>query len=183
MSTVALHTIWTTYMTWPPGDPRGHWSPLFDFYGQLAAQGGQLNLPDPVTYNRSTELAKESPRILTQTDQQIVAETIADVFLNDLRDQIPIHAFAIEKNHAHLLLGKMDTSIDQVVGRVKSRTSSQLIKLGSEQDRKRTWTSGYWKVFIFDSPIVPAVQQYIENHNIRRGLSGAPFPWIRPYSI
>lgn len=168
-------------MTWPPGDPRGHWSPLFDFYGELVAQGGQLNLPDPITYKRSVELAKESPRILTTEDQHIVAETIGEIFCHDFNNQMPIHGLAIEKNHVHLLLGEMTSSIDQIVGRVKSKTSSQLIQRGSEPNRKRTWTTGYWKVFIFDSGIVPAVQQYIENHNIRQGLPAVPFAWIRPY--
>ena len=63
MSTVAIHVIWTTYMTWPPGDPRGHWSPLFDMYGGLIERGHKLNLPDPVTLQMATELARESPRV------------------------------------------------------------------------------------------------------------------------
>jgi hypothetical protein len=26
------------------------------------------------------------------------------------------------------------------------------------------------------------VQNYIEEHNTRKGLAHAPYPWIRPYS-
>ena len=61
MSTVAIHAIWTTYMTWPPGDRRGHWSALFDLYGALIERGHKLNLPHPITLERATSLANEPP--------------------------------------------------------------------------------------------------------------------------
>jgi hypothetical protein len=83
MSTVAIHAIWTTYLTWPPGDPRGHWSPLFDFYGKLIAQGHRLNLPDPATVQHAKSLAKEPERVLAPEDQQIVADTIGEILRID----------------------------------------------------------------------------------------------------
>ena len=78
------HVIWTTYMTWPPGDDRGHWSPLFDLYGHLIEQGHRLNLPDPVTRSRASEWAREPPRVLTPSDRRIVADTIRDVLATQM---------------------------------------------------------------------------------------------------
>jgi len=52
-----------------PGDPRGHWSPLFDFYGNLIDQGHELNVPDPMTIQYAQAQAKESDRLLTPEDQ------------------------------------------------------------------------------------------------------------------
>ena len=66
-------------MTWPPGDARGYWSALFDFYGHLIDDGHHLNLPDPTTLHHATQLAKEPPKILTEQEQQIVADTIGEV--------------------------------------------------------------------------------------------------------
>lgn len=181
MSTVAIHAIWTTYMTWPPGDPRGHWSALFDLYGRLIERGHKLNLPDRETLRRATELAKEQERVLTPTDQQIVADTIGEVLRNDLEGRVGIYAAAIERTHIHLLFDELDIEIDKLVGRVKSRTSSAVIKKGSDRDRTRTWTTGYWKVFVFEEIVIPEIQRYIEDHNVRRGLVRAPFKWITPY--
>ena len=44
--THGIHLIWTTHGTWLPGDRRGHWSPLFNLYGNIRERGGKLNLPD-----------------------------------------------------------------------------------------------------------------------------------------
>src|SRR2546423_1998539 len=76
MPTLAIHLIWTTYCTWPPGDPRGHWSPLFDFYGNLIRQGHQLNMPDATTYARSLAIAKEKPFLLTESEMSTVASVV-----------------------------------------------------------------------------------------------------------
>lgn len=174
------HVIWTTYMTWPPGDPRGHWSPLFDFYGSLIEKGHQLNLPDPVTLSRATSLASEPPRVFDDVDIAIVAETIGDVLTTHMRSRAKVFAGAIERTHVHLLLGKLDENIERFIGRLKGRTSSEVIARGSEPGRKRTWTAEYWKVFIFDDRVLPTVVNYIEQHNVRRGLPAAPFSWISP---
>lgn len=40
---------------------------------------------------------------------------------------------------------------------------------------------GFWKVFVFDVMAIPDIQNYIEDHNRRRGLPPAPYPWIRPF--
>lgn len=181
MSTVAIHVIWTTYLTWPPGDPRGHWSSLFDLYGRLIEQGHKLNVPDKETNRRSLELAKEPERVLTSSDQEIVASTIQSVLRQELEGRVPVYAGAIERTHVHLLLGETNVAIDRIVGIIKSKTSSAVIAQGSERNRTRTWTTGYWKVFFFDLLAIPTVQNYIERHNERRGLPRVPYCWIKPF--
>jgi REP element-mobilizing transposase RayT len=175
-----IHLIWTTYMTWPPGDPRGHWSPLFNFYGHLIDGGHKLNLPDPITCAVAAGVAKEPRKVLTIAEQQIVTDTIGEVLRTQMEPGAQIHAGAIEDNHVHLLLGPVNEPIDRVVGRLKGRTSSAVLAEGSEPGRQRTWTAGYWKVFLFDLVAVPLVIDYIEQHNVRRGLPAAPYDWITP---
>jgi hypothetical protein len=70
-----------------------------------------------------------------------------------------------------LLIGPTKTDIAELVGRIKSRTSSLLRRLPAGASRRRTWTTGYWKVFLFDQDAVAVVRAYIEAHNVRRGLS------------
>ena len=169
-------------MTWPPGDPRGHWSPLFDFYGHLTNQGHHLNVPDAMTLAHATELAKERPKVLTPDEQWIVADTIGEVMRAQMEFEpdFRILAGAVERTHTHLLLTGLREPIDRVIGRFKGRTSSEVIARGSEPGRKRTWTAGFWKVFLFEERSVPLVERYVEAHNERRGLPAAPYEWITP---
>lgn len=188
MATCGIHVIWTTYMTWPPGDSRGHWSPLFDLYGRLIEAGHKLNIPHQPTLQRATALAKESPKILTAYEISVVAEKIGEIV--HLAPGMPgaicglrIEAAAIEPTHVHLLLAPLAHDIEDAVGRLKSQTSSALLKLPDNWNRKRTWTAGYWKAFLFDPAIIPIVRLYIEAHNQRRGLLPMPYAWINPRPI
>lgn len=180
-TTRGIHVIWTTYGTWLPSDPRkpGHWSPLFDFYGRMKQASRRLNMPDAATYRHARMLIKESPKVLT--DGEI--ETVAEVIGAHLAPGMPgamwtICGAVIKPTHVHLLFGRMRDEIGQVVGRIKSRTSSVLLK--GDRSRSRIWTAGYWKVFLFDGDALHAANQYIEAHNTRRGLPPVPFDWIKP---
>lgn len=185
MATVGIHLIWTTYGSWLPGDSRGHWSPLFDFYGNLIERGGQLNRADLNTQERALERMKEEAKILTPEETAVVADTLGTLVHRPDESSATIHlpwvyAAAIEPNHVHLLLGPLQEPIGTVAGRFKGKTSSDVLKLPRNEGRERTWTAKYWKVFLFDSLALEAVKNYIEEHNVRRGLARAPFPWISP---
>ncbi len=137
-----------------------------------------MNLPDPVTKQRSLDLAKEREKVLSPREQDIVAEIVGQA-IGDMR--IPAFAFAPERTHMHLLVGSTTHDISKVVGMIKSRSSSAVIANGDDPTRHRTWSIGYWKVFFFDFAPIPTVQRYIERHNERRGLPGAPHDCITPY--
>ena len=176
-STVAIHAIWSTYGSWPPGDPDkpGHWSPLFDMYGRLIRAGHQINLPDADTFHHARSLMKEDPKYLDEQEQRVVA----DVFESHLLD-CRVHACAIERSHVHLLTGPIREHISRFIGRLKGTSSSALLKLPDNWNRKRIWTAGFWKVFLFNAEAMPVVRSYIEDHNLRRGMPAAPWDWIHP---
>ena len=186
--TCAIHFIWTSYATWPPGDPRGHWSPLFDFYGNLIERGHKLNLPDATTYARSLAIAKEPPFLMTPGEMTTVANVIGTLVApispplaaGHFETRPKAYAFAIENNHTHLLTGPIKEDLSSFIGRVKGMTSSAVLKHPGNEERRRVWTAGYWKVFLFDEPAVYAVKGYIEDHNVRRGLPPATVSWLSP---
>jgi transposase IS200 family protein len=98
-------------------------------------------------------------------------------------DKPACYAAAIEDNHVHLLFGPVGEGLGKFVGRLKGRTASELRKLPANQERRRIWTAGYWKVFLFNDDSLAAVQRYIEDHNTRRGLPASPYDWITPPPI
>ncbi len=168
--TKGIHAIWTTYGTWLPGDARGHWSALFDFYGHVLQRGQQLNPPDTATQTRATSLMREPEKVFNEEEIQLVKQTLDDYLAPGMPGETwRIHATAIERTHLHLLFGPLNDPIGEVVGRIKSRTSSTLLKLPVNQDRRRIWTTGYWKVSLFDDNAMAQVFGYIDAHGGRRG--------------
>lgn len=109
-----------------------------------------------------------------------MANRIRDVLAPQMERSARIHAATVEPKHVHLLLGPLEEDIERVVGR-KGRTSSAAVHQGSEPGRQRTWTAGYWKVFVFEGRAVPIVARYTEAHNERRGLPAAPYGRITPW--
>ncbi len=187
--TCGIHVIWTTYGSWLPGDPRGHWSGLFDLYGRVDRHTRhQLNSCDKTTLRRAKSLLKEPSKTLSNDEIQMVAHVIADHIApgfttNQITPGMPgaiwgVYALAIEPIHVHLLLSPMNETLSVLVGKIKSQSASALLKLPSNQGRTQIWTAKYWKVFLFDGESVHIVRKYIESHNIRNGLPVRPWSWI-----
>ncbi len=186
MSTIAIHVIWTTFLTWPPGDERGHWSPLFNLYGELKAKGHRLNMADGETRDRAVALAKDPPKVLSPDEIALLADEFGQWINgpNGVTNPTPgvsyprCYAAAIEPTHVHLQLGPCAEPIGSVVGRIKGSCASTLLKLPANAGRTHIWTANFWRVFLFDDEAAVIVRRYIEEHNVRRGLRAAPFPRI-----
>ncbi|MHB1767040.1 MAG: transposase [Phycisphaerae bacterium] len=188
IKTLAIHTVWTTYLTWLPGDKRGHWSPLFDLYGGLLRNGHQLNMGDEGTRKTAANLATGKPKYLRDSEIDLAAQTIAEVIRGGsavgVANGVPaaawtVYAAALEKQHVHLLLAANAESVSRVVGRIKGKSSSR-IGTADGNPGQRVWTAGFWRVFLFDSNAVQVARNYITNHNTRRGMAPDPFNWITP---
>jgi REP element-mobilizing transposase RayT len=180
MLTIGIHVIWTTYGTWLPGDSRGHWSPLFDFYGRVIRDGGQLNVSDSTTRQVAKDFAKEPPVILGADAIAIVAQSIGEHVCRPTEHiaKPRVFAAAIEATHVHLLFGPVEEDLGRCIGRIKGTTSSAVLRHNAELKRRRTWTAGVWQVFLYDDAAFIAVKRYIDDHNIRKGLPAEPYDWI-----
>src|SRR2546421_142117 len=109
MATVGIHLVWTAYGTWLPGDDRGHWSPLYHFYGDVIERGGQLNRADLTTRELSRERLTEPPKILTSEERVVVADKLGRLLGG--AGQPRAYAAAIEENHVHILLSPHEEKI------------------------------------------------------------------------
>ncbi len=190
MQTKGIHLAWTAYGTWLPGDPRGHWSALFDLYGRLARAGHQLNLPDPTTLAHARQEMSEEPKLLDPVEQMLVGAMIGGFITGEgpaapwaqagYPTPLEAWALAVERTHVHMLIAPPPRKVGGVVGRVKGTSSSALRKLPGNRARRRIWTTGYWKAFLYDDAAVRAVQDYIEQHNVRRGFGRRRFDFVGP---
>jgi hypothetical protein len=182
--TVGIHIVWTAYGTWLPGDPAKprHWSPLFDFYGHLRGAGHRLNLPDATTFVRAQSLMNEYPKSLSSQERLVVACELEKHLAPSADGKcLPrSHACAVEPTHVHLLVGPVCEPLDRFVGRLKGRSSSEVVKLLANADRTCTWTAEFWNVFLFDEDAMRVVQRYIQQHNTRAGRPASPFNWLDP---
>jgi hypothetical protein len=189
---LGLHIIWTTYETWLPGDPRGHWSSLLDMYGRVAAPGHRARPADEVTETYASGLMKEDPKLLAPEEMRTTADVIASVLGGrSIGNFVPAqpgtlavaHALAIEATHVHLLLGPLTAKLAPTMGRIKGISSSLIRAEPRNAGRKRIWTESYWDVRLYDAVAIAQAQGYSVDHNLRRGLPAHPYAWLKPFHI
>jgi hypothetical protein len=87
----------------------------------------------------------------------------------EAREIVRAYACVVEATHVHLLVGPVHEDIARFAGRLKGSTSSALLKHPDNRGRKRIWTAGFWKVFLFDDGALTVVQKYIERHHRHEG--------------
>jgi hypothetical protein len=138
-------------------------------------------MPDPGSERRALKLIKETPKLLDETEQRIVADAIGKLIRPpgdaDIEDGRPVAwAAAVEPTHVHLLTGVPRDKFGTFVGRLKGTSSSAV--LDEFPGRNRTWASGYWKVYLDDMIGIEAVGEYIDAHNERKGIPAKPYEWI-----
>ncbi len=124
----------------------------------------------PVPHRRCANLKKCSMK----RKSNLVKQTLDNYLAPGMPGETwRIQATAIERTHLHLLFGPLKDPIGEVVGRIKSRTSSALLKLPVNHDRRRIWTTGYRKVFLFDDDAMAQVAEYVNAHRGRRASRSA----------
>ena len=143
----AYHTIFTTYGTWLPNDPRGSYSKGVykeelqalghARYGRQNPQPSQDMLRRFWTSSRGT--TDRRPFFIDDSTRQIVASGFARA-VQQLG--LTVRACAIMNDHVHLLSAKSKHRIEYVVGRFKAE-ATRALNLSNTP-----WTKGAWKAFV-----------------------------------
>jgi REP element-mobilizing transposase RayT len=170
--TLGYHLVKSCYGLWLPGDDRGHWSSAWDeqigFFWPH-----HLNTGDPVRKRMAMELMKHPPTKLTSAMIEAVASAVGECVKNsDWR----IVAAAIEETHMHLLMTYTTRDVDNT-----AKWIAQQITKGVHKNTPFTgpvWCDGKWLGFIFEESHWETTRQYIDRHNVRRGLPVRPWSWI-----
>ena len=172
--TLGYHLVKSCYGLWLPGDSRGHWSTAWDEeIGFIEPH--TLHAGDPVRKRMAQERMKHPSTRLTNAMIEAVAAAIGEcVEASDWT----VAAATIEATHMHLLVTYTPLDIDKTAKWIAQRTT-----IAVHQTTLFTgpiWAEGKWLGFVFDAAHWTSTRQYIDRHNIRRGLSAQPWSWITP---
>lgn len=112
---IAYHSVFTTYGTWLPNDPRGSFSKAV-YNAELAAlgpilYGRQLPQPQPAVMRRFHTMARpclaRAPVFINEDTRLLVAAGFREAIG---RLGIVVHECAIMNNHVHLLVQRSLTA-------------------------------------------------------------------------
>jgi REP element-mobilizing transposase RayT len=178
---LAYHTIFTTYGTWLPNDPRGSYSKNV-YKEAIQTLGGiryrrQDPQPDADTlrqfWNASRGTTNRRQFFINDSTRPIVASGFARA-AEQL--ELTVYACAIMNDHVHLLSARNRHRIEYIYGRFKSDASRAL------NPPHTPWTKGAWKVFISDTETIASAARYIEMNPIKAGMSPQNWNFVTPLS-
>jgi len=178
---IAYHTIFTTYGTWLPNDPRGSYSTAV-YNEELRALGAvRYGRQDPQPnintlrqfWTASRDTTARPPFFIDDSTRPVVARGFTRA-VQQLG--LTVRACAIMNDHVHLLTLRSKHRIEYVIGRFKAEATRAL-------NLPRTpWTKGAWKVFINDTEILASAAHYVETNPIKAGWRPQHWDFVTPLS-
>jgi REP element-mobilizing transposase RayT len=173
-ATIGYHIVISGYGLWLPGDSRGSWSAAWDEQLGLV-EPHALHPGDPVRLRMAEERAKH-PAVRLALD---MIEVVCDTFGRCAAESDwTIDAASVEPTHVHLLLTYSERDIDKTVKWLKDRCTKAVHQCTPHQGP--VWCKGRWRSFIYEEDGWEGAIEYIERHNLRRGLSRRPYKFLAP---
>jgi len=181
---VGYHVIFSTYGFWLPNDPRGSWS---DFVGSwdLFRYGPATKTDERCSlayrdHDRNLRLAakaalKYPPVRLTGVQARAVGDGFGGYVA---RSGLAIWACAILPDHVHLVMGRPEMAVEQVVIQLKGAATQELVRQGihplagyrgSDGRVPKCFAQGQWKVYL-DPPDVMRAIEYVEKNPVKERL-------------
>jgi len=177
---IAYHSIFTTYGTWLPNDPRGSYSKQVyqTELRQLAEPqyGRQCPQPDRATLSRFWTAARPNlkypPYFITNVTRPFVGRAFGET-IGRLR--LRAAACAIMNDHVHLVLLRSKYRIEYTVGQLKGAATHAL-----GVDRS-PWSQGSgWNGFLNDWLAVGAAIGYVEANPPAAALPPQRWDFVQP---
>ncbi|MCK4872474.1 MAG: transposase [Phycisphaerales bacterium] len=170
--TLGYHIVLSGYGLWLPGDQRGHWSDAWD--AQIGfVEPHTLHAGDPMRRRMAVERMKHEPVRLTAPMIEVVIDTIGRCRATS---EWSIAAASIEPTHTHLLLTFTQRDIDNTITWIKGRMTKAIHE--QMPHHGPVWSRGKWRSYVFAQDVWANARRYIEQHNVRRGESAQPYPFI-----
>jgi REP element-mobilizing transposase RayT len=194
---IASHVIFGMYGFWLPNDPRGSWS---DFVGAWALfrYGG---IATKTSERRSVAGRQHDVRIRLGAKRSLIrpavqlrgvqARSVGRGFAEYAHNsKLMILACAILPDHVHLVLLRHRLNVEQLVIKLKSAATTQLLNEGlhpfaniasGDEPPPKCFARGQWKVFLnSESDILRAIR-YVESNPLKEGLPAQRWAFVTPY--
>lgn len=157
------HIIWTTIGLWTPLDQRGAWEDLRRFYQNLREAGAEFETQLHKQYPENQQ--KQAKEILLDiAEQETVESGLLKLSENDrIAEQTQILALSVQDNKIEMLIDVGEKDINQVIGRLKSRSATYLLWSSNRANENRIWSKGFWKARITNEDTIERVKEYICN--------------------
>ena len=192
---VGYHVIFSAYGFWLPNDPRGSWS---DFVGSwdLYRYGPATKTTETHSlarreHDRAARLAaKEALKYPPVQFTGVQARAVARGFSVCVeRMQLPVWACAILPDHVHLVAGRPQMPVEQLVIQLKGAATRQLEREGihpmaawkREGERvPKCWARGEWKVYLDPGDVWRAIR-YVEDNPLKERKKRQSWSFVVPY--
>ena len=172
--TLGYHLVKSTYGQWLPGDERGHWSDAWDEKIGFV-QPHMLHEGDPVRRRMAVERMKRPAVWMSDAMKAVVADAIEQCAAMSAGG-LTIATATIEATHFHLLIPYSGRDIHKTAKWLADQTT-KAVHRGTDH-KGPVWCKGKWCTFVFDESHWQNVVEYIERHNVRRGLGRRPFSFV-----
>ncbi len=195
---LAYHVIISFYGFWLPNDPRGSWSEWVASW-ELFRYGPatKVDTDKSVAYaphDRAERLrAKESLRYPPVLLTGVQARAVARGFATACEESgYVILACAILPDHVHLIIGRNDRPIAQIVSHLKGRATQQLKREGlhpfdfvklKDGSLPSPWAQKYWKIFVDSEEYVDCAITYVEHNPEKEGKPKQKWSFVRTNAL
>lgn len=185
---LAYHVIFVAYGFWLPNDPRGSWS-VFVRRWEIFLAGGKAtkvetrkslaSKPHDFALRQKAKDALKYPPVQFNGFQ---ARAVGKGFSKVATEYGQrIYACSILPQHVHLVLGRTDANIRQVIRQLKQQATIRLREENICPPGDSPWTRGSWTVFLNDETAIDRAIKYVENNPLHEGKPRQHWSFITKY--
>jgi len=185
---LADHCIFGFYGFWLPNDPRGSGSNYeanleLLRYGRATKVSARRSVASR-KHDQALQLAakgalKYPPVRITGTQAVVIANGFATAAR---QGRYAIHACAIMPDHVHMVIGRHERPIRQIVGHVKASTTKRLKQRSAwPADERPVWGAHGWNVFLNDVATVGLAIRYVEGNPLKQAMKRQTWSFVSKF--
>jgi REP element-mobilizing transposase RayT len=186
---LAHHCIFGFHGFWLPNDPRGSGSDYVAVwelyrYGRATKVSKRRSVAhrsiDP-TWKRAAQTALKYPPVeITGAQALAIVEGFRQAILDG---DYAIHACAVLPDHVHLVIGRHERDIRQIVGHLKAKATRALRQSGRwPADGRDVWGEHGWNVALDGAADVDRAVRYVEENPLKEGKKRQEWDIVTPFN-
>jgi REP element-mobilizing transposase RayT len=191
---VGYHIIFSAYGFWLPNDPRGSWSQFVGSwelfrYGPATKTTERRSLAYRHHDWERRKQAKSALKFPPVNFTGVAARAVGRGFGDYVRQaKLPVWACAILPDHVHMVVGRPNMPVEQLVIQLKGAATRQLERegvhplaawKGPDGRMPKCWVRGQWKVYL-DAQDVPRAIQYVQDNPLKEGKKKQGWSFVVP---